>query len=149
GIVSGVWPAWRASRVRVSDALKSGGLAATAGSRSQLRDLLAVSEIAAAITLLIAAGLIVRSFVNLSQSDWGFNPDKLLLIDVKTPPEMKKQRDVANEWAESVVAKLRALDGVEHASRSDGAPIRWGSWKPTSLAVDGEMVTKGWSAGTW
>jgi putative ABC transport system permease protein len=47
-LVSGLWPALKASRVRVSDTLKSGGLAAT-GTRSQLRDLLAISEIAAAI----------------------------------------------------------------------------------------------------
>jgi putative ABC transport system permease protein len=90
----------------------------------------------------VTAGLIVRSFVQLSGADWGFDPDKLLLIDVKVPPEMKKQRDIADEWAETVVARLRALDGVEHASRSDNAPIRWGAWKSVPLSVDGEMVTK-------
>ena len=149
GVVSGVWPAWKASRVRVSDTLKSGGLTTTGAGRGQLRDLLAISEIAAAIMLLVIAGLIVRSFVHLSRSEWGFNPDKLLLIDVKVPPELQKQREPASQWAESVVAQLRAIDGVEHASRSDSAPIRWGAWKPTALAVDGDMVTRGWSAGTW
>jgi predicted permease len=148
GVVSGVWPAWKASRVRVSDTLKSGGVTTT-GARSQLRDLLAISEIAAAITLLVVAGLIVRSFINLSRSEWGFNPDKLLLIDVTVPPELKKQRDPANDWAESVVARLRGADGVERASRSDNAPIRWTVWRPTWLGVDGGMVTRGWSAGTW
>ncbi len=149
GIVAGVWPAWKASRVRVSDTLKSGGLATTGAGRSQLRDLLAISEIAGAIALLVVAGLIVRSFVHLSRSEWGFNPDRLLLIDVQAPPEMKNQRAHAGEWADSVVARLRAIDGVERASRSDNAPIRWQSWKPTVLAVEGEMVTKDWSAGTW
>jgi putative ABC transport system permease protein len=62
---------------------------------------------------------------------------------------MKKQRDLAGEWAESVVGTLRTLDGVERASRSDNAPIRWMAWKPTALAVDGQLVTRGWSAGTW
>ena len=149
GIVSGVWPARRASGVRVGDTLKSGSQSTTDGKRTQLRDLLAITEIAAAITLLVVAGLIIRSFVHLSHAEWGFNPERLLLIDVRVPPELKKQRDPADQWAASVVERLRAIDGVERASRSDGVPIRWASWKPTALAVDGSIVTKGWTAGTW
>jgi putative ABC transport system permease protein len=149
GIVSGVWPARRASGVRVGDTLKSGSQSTTDGKRTQLRDLLAITEIAAAITLLVVAGLIIRSFVYLSHAEWGFNPERLLLIDVRVPPEFKKQRDPADQWAAAVVERLRAISGVERASRSDGVPIRWASWKPTALAVDGTIVTKGWTAGTW
>ena len=148
GVLSGVWPARRGSRVSVSETLKSGGVTATDGGRSQLRDLLAITELAAAITLLVLAGLIVRSFVNLSRAEWGFNPERLLLIDAKTPPEFKKDRDSADRWAETVVERLRALDGIERASRSDGVPIRWASWKPTPLAVNGEVI-RGLTAGTW
>jgi predicted permease len=146
GVLSGLWPAFKASQVRPGDTLKTGGLITTDSARSHLRDLLAISEIAAAIVLLVAAGLIVRSFVHLSRSDWGFNPDRLLLIDVKVPPEMKRQPEPANEWAESVVATLKALDGVEHASRSDGVPVRWSIWRPTTVGVNGRRAGDG---GTW
>jgi putative ABC transport system permease protein len=149
GIMSGVWPARRASGVHVGETLKSGGQTSPHANRTQLRDLLAITEIAAAITLLVVAGLVLRSFVYLSHAEWGFNPDRLLLIDAKVPPELKNQRDPAERWAESVVERLRTIDGVEHASRSDGVPIRWASWKPTALAVDGTIVTTGWTAGTW
>jgi predicted permease len=149
GLVSGLWPAWKTSGVRLSETLKSGGLAVPHHGRGQIRDVLAISEIAAAILLLVVAGLAVRSFVHLSQAKWGFNPDKLLLIDVDVPPEFKKQRDPADSWADSVISNLRAIDGIEHASRSDSAPIRWSAWKSTDLSVDGQPVTRGWAAGAW
>ena len=71
--------------MKVSETLKLGATATTGASRNQVRDLLAVTEIAAAVTLLVASGLVVKSFVQLSRADWGFNPESVLLFDVKSP----------------------------------------------------------------
>jgi len=148
GVLSAVWPAWRISSVRLADRLNSSGTSTTPARGRQWRGLLAINEIAAAITLLVAAGLLVRSFVYLSHASWGFNPDRLLLVDVKVPQEFRQDRNGAGEWAKSVLANLRAIEGVQRVSRSDSAPIRWGAWKPTRLAVNGSLM-KGLSAGAW
>jgi putative ABC transport system permease protein len=78
----------------------------------------------------------------------GFNPDRLLLVDVKVPEAFRKDRIGADEWAKSVLSKLRAIEGIQRVSRSDSVPIRWGAWKPTTLAVDGTMK-KGLTGGAW
>ncbi len=148
-ILSSLWPAWKASGVRISETLKLGATATTGASRSQLRDLLAVTEIAAAVTLLVASGLVVKSFVQLSRADWGFNPENLLLIDAELPEDVWRNRDrvTRQEIADSVRARLEALPGVERVAVGENAPIRWTSWAPRPVAVDGRVVDA--TMGVW
>ena len=115
-VVSGLWPAWKASAVKVSETLKLGATATTGASRSQVRDLLAITEIAAAVTLLVASGLVVKSFVQLSRADWGFNPENLLLIGAKAPRDRAKDRVFHLETAESIRARLETIPGVERVA---------------------------------
>ncbi len=138
-VPSGLWPAWKASAVKVSETLKLGATATTGASRSQVRDLLAITEIAAAVTLLVASGLVVKSFVQLSRADWGFNPENVLLIGAKAPRDRAKDRTFHLETGESIRARLETIPGVEQVAVSRNAPIRWGSWAPRPLAVDGHI----------
>jgi len=147
-VVSGLWPAWKASGVHVSETLKLGVTATTGTSRSQMRDLLAITEIAAAITLLVASGLVVKSFVQLSRADWGFNPDKLLLIDVRLPKQRWLDRAFQSEISDAILSRMRSLSAVERAAVSHSAPIRWTGWSPRPLRVDGRIVTDV-TAGVW
>jgi putative ABC transport system permease protein len=147
-LISGVWPAWKASAVHVSETLKLGATATTCASRSQMRDLLAIAEIAAAVTLLVASGLVVKSFVQLTRADWGFNPENLLLIDVKLPRAMISDRAALDDLSDSVRARLKIIPGVEHVTVGRNAPIRWGSWSSRPVAVDGR-VPPDLTAGVW
>ena len=148
-ILSSLWPAWKASGVRVSETLKLGATATTGASRSQIRDLLAVTEIAAAVTLLVASGLVVKSFVQISRAEWGFNPENLLLIDAELPQDVWRNRDrvTRQEIADSVRARLEALPGVERVAVGENAPIRWTSWAPRPVAVDGRVADA--TTGVW
>ena len=137
-ILSSLWPAWKASGVRVSETLKLGATATTGASRSQIRDLLAVTEIAAAVTLLVASGLVVKSFVQISRAEWGFNPEKLLLIDVEAPGGFVNPV-VRRELIESIRTAVRTIPGVEHVTVGQNAPIRWGSWAGRAVAIDGNI----------
>jgi putative ABC transport system permease protein len=147
-LLSSVWPAWKASGVQISETLKLGATATTGASRSQVRDLLAVTEIAAAVTLLVASGLVVNSFVKLSRAEWGFNPENVLLIDTEMPRTAMNNRSYRLETTEAIRTRLRDLPGVLHVTAGYSAPIRWGGWSPRAMAVDGRVLPDA-TPGVW
>src|SRR5438094_80333 len=80
-------PAWHASNINLSDSLKESGRSLSAARRHQsLRRLLVAAQTAISVVLLIGAGLLLRSFVRLSQVDLGFNPQNTLTMNVALPP---------------------------------------------------------------
>ena len=92
GLVFGFVPAWRASRADVSEALKEGGRAATAGAaRHRLSNLLVVSELALAIVLLTGAGLLIKGFWRLRSVEPGFEPQHLLSMRLELPEARYKE----------------------------------------------------------
>ena len=123
GILFGVAPALRASQTDLSEALKEtpqGGPA----SRGRLRDLLAVSEIALALVLLIGAGLTIKSFLRLLQTDPGFQPKNLLsALLFPTGPkyfqgmgqDMKRVTPQVEIFYRQVLERVEALPQVESA----------------------------------
>jgi predicted permease len=147
--VSGAWPAWAGSLVHPEGIVKSMAATSAASVRGFARTALATSEIAAAMVLLVVAGLVVRSFVELSTSNWGFDPDNLLLLSIKVPPDLKGDVELVTDWTETVVHQLNASPQVVRASASTSVPIRWTSWKSTPLAIEGRVVTDNWSPATW
>ena len=120
----GLWPAWRASRAPLSAALQ-GSVRSTSGHerrRSQL--ILVSSELAIAQVLLVAAGLLVASFVRLTSLNPGFDPRDLVAADVSLPGA--KYRDAATRirFHEDVLDRLSAAPGVRSAAMAMQAPMR-------------------------
>jgi putative ABC transport system permease protein len=120
----GLWPAWRASRTPLSAALQ-GSVRSTSGHerrRSQL--ILVSSELAIAQVLLVAAGLLVASFVRLTSLNPGFDPHDLVAVDVSLPGA--KYRDAATRirFHEDVLARLSAEPGVRSVAMAMQAPMR-------------------------
>ena len=78
GLLCGVLPAYAASRTSLNEALKEGGRPGTAGSgHARLRSMLVVAELAVALVLLSASGLLLRSFEKMRNADIGFRADQL------------------------------------------------------------------------
>src|SRR5688572_15924700 len=124
GMGFGLWPAWRASRAPLTSALQ-GSVRSTAGHerrRSQL--VLVSSELAIAQVLLVAAGLLVASFVRLTSLDPGFEPRDLIAADVSLPGT--KYRDAARRirFHEEVLQRLSAEPGVRSVAMAMQAPMR-------------------------
>jgi len=143
-LIFGIWPAWKAAGVQVGDVLKMGGGNIKTGKR-QMRELLATTELALATVLLIVAGLLIGSFVRLGRAQWGFDPNRLLLISMITPPDAAASRDARAEWTETVRSRIRTMPGVESVASADGVPIRY-SWKPSKVRVDGRIASAaGWT----
>src|SRR5207244_10203680 len=82
GIVFGMAPAFGAARVNIQEALKAAGGQVSARGAARLRRLLVVVELGLSLVLLIGAGLLARSFVNLAHTPLGFTAENLVTLRV-------------------------------------------------------------------
>src|SRR5262249_4396142 len=95
GLVFGVAPAWRSSRVDLHDDLKQAARSTAGDSRARLSNTLAACEIALATILLIGAGLLIRSLGNLQRVHPGFEPGGLLTFQLAPPTQKYPLKDKA------------------------------------------------------
>lgn len=123
GVLFGLMPALRTSQPKLADSLKQGGTPYSTGVRSNLRDMLIVSEIAFAFALMAGAGLLIKTFVRLTSLDWGFRPNNVLVIDVHPPGPFMDDISQNAALARQVLPRLKALPGVQSVSVSRGSPI--------------------------
>ena len=108
--VAGVVPGVHASRWNIGDVLKTGSSRLTRSLR--LRRGFVVAQIAVAMTLLVSAGLVGRSFVNLVRLDFGFDPRNVLTLDISIPDAPAKRRDI---FYSALFNRVRGFTGVEAA----------------------------------
>ena len=130
GIVFSLVPAFLVSRDRLVAAMReagSGHEASSAGPRrSRLRQLLVVGEVALALVLVVAAGLMLRSFARLSAVPLGFRPDRVLTMQLNFRPHQFKTQGQFLAYSHGVLEKVRAVPGVESASASLVNPLTGG-----------------------
>jgi predicted permease len=124
GVIFGLLPALQASRADVSGALKEGTSGFNERSRTlrrlSPRNLLAMTEIALALVLLIGAGLMIRSFARLQGLQIGFSPDHVMTMRVELP-KYKPGAEVA--FDEQLLSRVTALPGVEAATVASATPL--------------------------
>jgi putative ABC transport system permease protein len=135
GVLFGLAPALQASKADLNGSLKEGGRTGTAGAaRSRVRSALVISEVALSLMLLIGAGLLIRSFVSLRGTETGFDPRKVLTMQLSYKAGKDEGRKVSN-FLTQVEEKLRAVPGVEAVALSDGVPMLGAS--ETGIHVEG------------
>ena len=118
-LVFGLLPALRFRNVNLAPALKEGGRDAAGGaSKNRVGRILISSQIALAVLVLMAAGLLVRSLRNLQESDLGYSRDRLLLARVDPIASGYKTNAAALEVDRQVLERLKALPGVKAATMS-------------------------------
>jgi predicted permease len=130
GVLTGLAPALRASRPDLTSSLKAGAREG-GGQSSRLRAALTVSQAALSLVLLTGAGLFVRSLMHVRAIDLGFQPDRVLVVQVRYPTaarlgDQNSAGEVARRRSVYVDAMQRArqLSDVEHASLSVGLPFQ-------------------------
>src|SRR5215211_2633849 len=124
GIVFGSAPALRASRVDLNETLNDGGRAPGATtSRSLLRSALVVTEVALAMVLLIAAGLLIKTVLRLDSVNPGFNPERVLTMNVWLPRAKYPKAENWNAFYDRMLKRLEALPGVEAAGLTSVLPV--------------------------
>ncbi len=123
GLVFGLIPAWRATKVDLTPALKDSGRGSSAASRSLLGRGLVVMQISLSLLLLIGAGLFVRTLVNLQRTDPGFNPKNLLLFNV-SPMLNGYQDERLAQFYNRMTERLEALPGAPKVTFSHLALLK-------------------------
>lgn len=140
GILAGILPGLRLAKKNVSQTLKEGlGRTDTDSSGNKTRSVLVVSEFALSLVLLMAAGLMIRSFERLNGVNPGFDPHNVLTANIAV--SLKQFSSAAEEirFFDQVLEKVRALPGVESAGAVDNIPLNMdGSHQP--IAIDGRPV---------
>jgi putative ABC transport system permease protein len=140
GILFGMAPAWLSSRVDAQSALKETSRNMTAG-RGILRHALVVTEVALTLTLLIGAGLLLRSFYRLRQVNAGFRPERALSFRISLPEQKYDTKERRLAFYRSLQEKLRALPGVEEVAFASQFPLGGRNWQSTFL-VEGQPRPK-------
>lgn len=123
GTLAGFAPILAISSPNLSESIRYGQAQVT-GSRESalLRNLLAVGEVAAAAVLLVAAGLLLNSFLRLANVRSGFDPRNLLTAQLFLPPDKYAAGSEQAAFAAQLLEHLRGLPGVRAASLSTSLP---------------------------
>jgi predicted permease len=143
GVAFGLAPALQIPAAAVHDALKEASRGATEGKRRNwIRSALVVCEIAFACTLLVGAGLLIRSFLNVLDVSLGFQPERTAALRVD-PDRSKSTQDEQNAYFDDVLRRVREVHGIEAAALTDALPLgRNRSW---GVAAKGHIYARGQS----
>jgi predicted permease len=121
GVVFGLVPAWQIGRVNVNETLRAGGRGLAGDSKGgRLRSGLVVVEIALSLVVLVGAGLLLRSFVQLTRVDAGFKAEQLLTANlgfVQIKDDASKIR-----LQRETLERIAQIPGVKVAGGSTGLP---------------------------
>jgi predicted permease len=123
GLAFGLVPALQSSRVDVRSALAWGGTRSVAGTGGGWpRRLLVVTEVALGVVLLVAAGLLIRTFIHLQTLSPGFDPRNLVTASASLDDARYRERESVARLIETSLLSARALPGAESAAVSLGLP---------------------------
>ena len=123
GILFGILPAWRAAKADVNQAMKESERGSASRSKRRSQSLLVVAEFTFTLVLLIGAGLFLRSFIRVTETDPGFNPKQTVAFDLsfseaKYPTDADRLR-----FTKDLVERIRVLPGVESAGADSTLPL--------------------------
>ncbi len=122
GVASGLAPAFHGLRMDVNDTLKDAGPTFKAQASNRFRNLFVVSEIALALVLLVGAGLLIRSLIELRKGDPGFDPRNVVTLSFDLPIGDKR----ATGFHNLLIEQLREIQGVQSVGAISSLPLSRG-----------------------
>jgi predicted permease len=133
GTIFGLAPAWLTSRLNLTATLRQEGRGSNGSRpRSRLRHVLVIGELALSLVLMVAAGLLLRSFWDLFKVQLGFNPTRVMAIETSLPNPNDPKTDIYHTATQEsvllreILRRNRTLPGVEETAVSDRAAIPLG-----------------------
>ena len=127
GLIFGVAPAWQASQAKPVESLKTTARTAGGNSQARWRAVLTVAEVALSLVLIVGAGLLLKSFVTLMGVDLGFQPDRVLAMNVNLPDAHYRMASTRLQFFQQLESRVRTLPGVQSAAYANRMPLR-GGW---------------------
>ncbi len=131
GILVGIWPAWRVSRLAslslvLHEAGSRGG--SDSGDRQRARGILVVAQVALALILLAGAGLTLRSFWNSQNAPLGFEPNDVLTMTLALPQARYDSNEKVTSFYNQLIERVEALPGVAAAAIGQNVPFDNTEW---------------------
>jgi len=147
GLIFGFAPALHGSRADLQHSLKDGVRTAGDVQGRWVRRGLVVAEMALALTLLVGAGLLIRSFARLQGVSPGFDPSHLATMSVQLPPTKYKEDAAKTAFFVAARERIAGLPGVVSVGATTNIPFG-GNWATGSFSVEGYQPPKG-QPGPW
>ena len=123
GLLFGLAPALHASTPDPGHMLKDGGRGSAGVGRNRMRSVLIVSEVALSLMLLVGAGLLIKSFWRLLQTDAGFDPRGVLALDIPLNRATFKKPEQQAAAFQQLIGRMKSLPGVRDASVTSNVPL--------------------------
>jgi len=120
-LVFGCTPAVRLARTGVGDALKQGNRTVAGSGHQRLRRMMTAAQVALAFVLVVACGLLLRSFIAMITTNPGFKPEGAITASIELP-SARYDRAAAADFFRRAVDRIRALPGVSEAAFSSDLP---------------------------
>jgi putative ABC transport system permease protein len=140
--IAGLGPALHATRQTVRESLQEGGRGSSIGRRGgRLRAAFVTAEIALAIALVAAAGLLAKGFVKLRSGPLGFEPGGLLTLALSLPAAKYPQGADVSQFRDQLLRRIGGLAGVDAVAAGSGVPTMDGSG--TYYSIEGEDTPEG------
>jgi len=151
GAIFGLAPAWLTSRHNLTATLRQEGRGSNGSRRrSRLRHVLVICELALSLVLMVAAGLLLRSFWDLFKVQLGFNPSRVMAIEISLPNPNDSNTDIyrtatqESVFLREALRRIRTLPGLEETAVSDRAALPLGhgqnDLRPRPLIREGQDV---------
>src|SRR5581483_751543 len=122
GALFGLAPTLQLSRPNLNDTIKQGGHG-TSFYRARLRSLLMVTEVTLAIVLLVGAGLLIRSFVNLLEVDPGYRADNRLTMRISLSDQLYQKPSQRNAFYREALRRILSIPGVRSVGATNSLPL--------------------------
>ena len=124
GAVFGLAPALQATRLNLNESLKESGKGTSSGaSRNRLRSLLVVAEVALSLVLLVGAGLMIRSFVEMLRADLGVKAQNVLTMEFSIPRLKYPDEQHRINFYTELVGRVRNVPGITEAAVANYVPM--------------------------
>jgi putative ABC transport system permease protein len=137
GVFFGLIPALQSSRVDLQSAMKEGAGAGGGAQTNWLRSALVVMEVAATLVLLIGAGLLIKSFIRLYETDLGFKAENVLTMSLALPQAKYPDVQAAAAFHQKLVERVASLPGARSAGVINYLPVQqWGF--NGGIAIEGQ-----------
>jgi len=144
-LVFGLVPALKAAQKDINDPLRDSGKGISGGFRhGKLRDAVVVLEVGLSLTLLVGAGLLMRSFVALREVHLGLQPDHVLVARLPLPVDRYKTAEQVAGFYRPLLQRLKALPGVVEATETSTLPPYGGI--PSDIEIPGKTHAEKWNA---
>jgi predicted permease len=151
GVFFGIIPALRFSKTELHETLKDSSSTTTESQGRRLRAALVVSEVALSVALLVGAGLLVRSMVQVLTTRLGFDPQDVLTMEIKVSRNRYQEREQLRRTLQQVLQQVQSVPGVESATLSNNLPGLGDTWQNDIWPEGqpelkpGEMINVDWS----